>query len=632
MAPPHNTMSSFKHNPYQQFSSQPSPSAVERRAALQQQQQQQQQQEVPQRPLASPIVCPAPYSPLSSGTVPTSPPSFSSGNRVLVSRDVSSGGNADGLPHASPLSSTTTATTLRSPVLSSNVSSPHLHFDAQRESLSLPGAMPHSAPTSSNRRSPLTPASRPPWQPGDTAGSFNPCGGSSGLAASYSDPISALGHPYNFYAGDRTEVVAGSPSSNMTPLSAVAAADKPATTLFIDGLPSSIENQYQLCPYVPPQGRVKVRVKRSNGRDVGFAEYDGVDSASAALEWFRGIRTMKETVQTSGCAAMLGAVGSHGGTCCSCGRAYAAPSQSQPQPHTAESTYPRSYTQWVPVAYNDYLALRDDPVQFAQLLRQCVSLRVEWARTREAQHTPAQQMAGQPAQVVEGAAQLHTLSSPLQSIAAMLTSMHAPSLPATARPGDHTPATMQTNTRCYEQPPPPPPLPQQQRPPQRLYSEEVASPFHPPSVTSTPSCSTGRAVPTFTVARATGRSRWAGAAQFAERRVGDAERGGPPPRYTAAMSRPSVSPTQPSSTTTTTHSSTQSPGLPFLPVQPPPPPPPPQPPPLPPPRGISAPADALFAASLQDAAAASSPPPPRSSQQIIPQARQRRPRVICIRL
>ncbi|ORC88500.1 uncharacterized protein TM35_000161380 [Trypanosoma theileri] len=64
----------------------------------------------------------------------------------------------------------------------------------------------------------------------------------------------------------------------------------PRATICIKGLPPTVDNSQNLLPFVPREGLIALRVKRSGGRDVGFAEYDSGKSAHEALQWFYRLR------------------------------------------------------------------------------------------------------------------------------------------------------------------------------------------------------------------------------------------------------------------------------------------------------------------------------------------------------
>ncbi|KAG5510468.1 hypothetical protein GH5_06668 [Leishmania sp. Ghana 2012 LV757] len=175
--------------------------------------------------------------------------------------------------------------------------------------------------------------------------------------------------------------------------SPVPPADTVSTTLFIDGLPPSIENKWQLQPYVPPQGLVALRVKSSRGRNVGFAVYDSIAAAHEALSWFKQMLMIKEVVQ----ASTFGAPPAD---------ATARWTESLPVPvsggHLAPSgggaggCFPGSpvMSESLPLAYEDFLFTQQCPDRFASLLRKCTLLRVEWTRGLETQHAPANVAAG----------------------------------------------------------------------------------------------------------------------------------------------------------------------------------------------------------------------------------------------
>ncbi|KAH9599812.1 hypothetical protein LSM04_006826 [Trypanosoma melophagium] len=64
----------------------------------------------------------------------------------------------------------------------------------------------------------------------------------------------------------------------------------PRATICIRNLPPTVDNSQSLLPYVPREGLIALRVKRSGGRDVGFAEYDSLKSAHESLQWFYRLR------------------------------------------------------------------------------------------------------------------------------------------------------------------------------------------------------------------------------------------------------------------------------------------------------------------------------------------------------
>lgn len=390
-------MSSFKHNPYQQFSpsqpSQPSqPSSASRCVVVTQQKQppeqaEQPEQETPQRPPVAPPSVPhpsllltSPCSPPSTGA-PAFPPSVSGGaalSRHVVGDDSDSRDARAEVDVPPPFSGGA-----RNPHYANLVpQSPPPPQHQQPQLCQAPAPQLSTLPTFPSVLQPPSPQARSPWQTSETfsSTSYNPSTSFSAVAASTIEPARKA----------MPEGGQGSYGGAGGATAAAASTDTLARTLFIDGLPPTIENQHQLNPFVPPQGRVAVRVKRSRGRDVGFAVYDNVDAASAALEWFHEIRMTTEKVQASGYVGVPGSF-----------LAYAAAAQ-RPEfwPAPAAAAGPllpqqalagrggsddavQSNATLLPISYEDYLRTRHDPVQYDQLLRQSVSLRVEWAHTHE---------------------------------------------------------------------------------------------------------------------------------------------------------------------------------------------------------------------------------------------------------
>ncbi|XQJ25422.1 hypothetical protein NXY56_001358 [Leishmania guyanensis] len=159
------------------------------------------------------------------------------------------------------------------------------------------------------------------------------------------------------------------------------------TTLFIDGLPASIENKWQLQPCVPPQGLMALRVKSSRGRNVGFAVYDSIAAAHGALTWFNQMRIIKEVVLTSTFGAPP-AVGSAPSTGAPPGLVSDDPCVPAGGVTSACFTNLPVESEPLPLKYEDYLCTQQLPSEFASLLRKCTLLRVDWARCLEIQHTP----------------------------------------------------------------------------------------------------------------------------------------------------------------------------------------------------------------------------------------------------
>ncbi|RNF08083.1 hypothetical protein TraAM80_02995 [Trypanosoma rangeli] len=60
----------------------------------------------------------------------------------------------------------------------------------------------------------------------------------------------------------------------------------PTRTIFIKNVPPTVDNSHKLLPFVPTEGLFSLRVKRTGGRDVGFAEYKTLESAQQAMQWF----------------------------------------------------------------------------------------------------------------------------------------------------------------------------------------------------------------------------------------------------------------------------------------------------------------------------------------------------------
>ncbi|ESL07425.1 hypothetical protein TRSC58_04885 [Trypanosoma rangeli SC58] len=60
----------------------------------------------------------------------------------------------------------------------------------------------------------------------------------------------------------------------------------PTRTIFIKNVPPTVDNSHKLLPFVPTEGLFSLRVKRTGGRDVGFAEYKTLESAQRAMQWF----------------------------------------------------------------------------------------------------------------------------------------------------------------------------------------------------------------------------------------------------------------------------------------------------------------------------------------------------------
>ncbi|CCD16628.1 unnamed protein product [Trypanosoma congolense IL3000] len=119
-------------------------------------------------------------------------------------------------------------------------------------------------------------------------------------------------------------------------------------TIFISNLPITIDNGRRLLPYVPREGLLEVRVKRSGGRDVGFAEYDSTEGAFHALRWFQ---QLSATAQIA----------------CDCSKANTrAWMRTQPQP-------------CYPVPYDDFQRHRFNPERSTELLLNSVVLTADWA-------------------------------------------------------------------------------------------------------------------------------------------------------------------------------------------------------------------------------------------------------------
>ncbi|KEG10488.1 hypothetical protein DQ04_03651010 [Trypanosoma grayi] len=122
----------------------------------------------------------------------------------------------------------------------------------------------------------------------------------------------------------------------------------PIRTLFITNVPPTIDNSQNLLPYVPREGLLALRVKRSGGRDVGFADYDTVESAHRALQWFS---TLDVTTEIAA----------------SCLRS---------MPPTWTPIPPKFR---LPVPYEEYNRCAGDPARSTELLLNSVILVAEWS-------------------------------------------------------------------------------------------------------------------------------------------------------------------------------------------------------------------------------------------------------------
>jgi hypothetical protein len=449
-------MSSFKHNPYQQFSP-PQPSSVlpssstTRRTALQQTQQHDLLQHTANAAAASApgqhVVQPAraPQHSSPSGSTSVSPPS--TGNSFVLSRDVSSvsGGAGRGEGEGSLPTALLSPTSVSSPLQPIRAAYPQ---PLANRSLPLSTVQP-VAPGSANTATPpltQTGALRPQ---NEVTSNAHPGPSMPTLTASYADSMwtgesSMSGDSVGRYQGVPMETTTAAASAVAGGAQVVPSpTDTLATTLFIDGLPPSIENQHQLSPYVPPQGRVKVRVKRSRGRDVGFAVYDSVDAASAALAWFHNLRMIQEMVQTS---------------------SYAVP----------------SVTTALPVSYDDFVATHRSPADYARLLRHSISLRVEWAHTHEIHRASIPPKSPQNSGAALTTSESNTTYN-LGSRGVLEDSMQPCAL-----------APVFASQDSLVRGPQPPPQPSAYGGTQRLFAEEHASNIAPLPYTANRSQSTGR--------------------------------------------------------------------------------------------------------------------------------------------
>ncbi|EKG07243.1 hypothetical protein TCSYLVIO_001629 [Trypanosoma cruzi] len=119
-------------------------------------------------------------------------------------------------------------------------------------------------------------------------------------------------------------------------------------TIFIKNVPPTVDNSHKLLPFVPSVGLVSLRVKRTGGRDVGFAEYNTADSAYRALQWFYRLEV------TAGIAF---------------------------------NCFPRMLQKWTPipprfrypVPYDEYNHCAGDPTRSTELLLNSVILIAEWS-------------------------------------------------------------------------------------------------------------------------------------------------------------------------------------------------------------------------------------------------------------
>lgn len=119
-------------------------------------------------------------------------------------------------------------------------------------------------------------------------------------------------------------------------------------TIFITNLPLTIDNGLRLLPYVPGEGLIELRVKRSGGRDVGFAEYETGDFALRALRWFQKVAVTAQIAYD----------------CSKVSSSTWAPTQSRFR---------------YPVPYEEYNCCEADPVRSTELLLNSVILIAEWS-------------------------------------------------------------------------------------------------------------------------------------------------------------------------------------------------------------------------------------------------------------
>ncbi|KAG5510153.1 hypothetical protein JKF63_07049 [Porcisia hertigi] len=213
-------------------------------------------------------------------------------------------------------------------------------------------------------------------------------------------------------------------------------------TLFIDGLPASIENKWQLRPCVPPHGLVALRVKSSRGRNVGFAVYDNITSTCDALQWFQQLHRIKETLQ---------------------GSRFSAPHSLPLAGGSGDDVTGLSVgLEAAPLEYEDYLSVRQFPDRFAFLLRSCTLLRVDWARSWAAPPTPANVAAVPPPLPASGSVASTSLSHPSSTATLVVHVGREPNLGGDGY--SHGPQMTrrvpppQTPSQHSPPPPPPPPL------------------------------------------------------------------------------------------------------------------------------------------------------------------------------
>lgn len=199
-----------------------------------------------------------------------------------------------------------------------------------------------------------------------------------------------------------------------------------ATTLFVDGLPAAIANQWQLRPFVPPHGLTFVRVKSSRGRNVGFAVYESLATARDAHAWFKQMRIIQEVVVAS----------TYGAAPAAASRAGAVGVDGMPD------------AELLPLAYEDYVHTQQSPAQFAALLRTCALLHVEWARSVETQH-------GSPSLSATSSSPPSIPASPWGSPGAV----QAPPTASASSSAGRPPSSLGAPPPPLPPPPPPPPPP-----------------------------------------------------------------------------------------------------------------------------------------------------------------------------
>ncbi|RNF25668.1 uncharacterized protein Tco025E_02050 [Trypanosoma conorhini] len=122
----------------------------------------------------------------------------------------------------------------------------------------------------------------------------------------------------------------------------------PTRTIFIKNVPPTVDNSHKLLPFVPNEGLFSLRVKRTGGRDVGFAEYQTLESAQQAMQWFYRLEV------TAGIAF---------------------------------NCFPQLLRSWTPIAprfrypvpYDEYNCCAADPARSTELLLNSVILMAEWS-------------------------------------------------------------------------------------------------------------------------------------------------------------------------------------------------------------------------------------------------------------